>query len=64
MTQPIFAHAPSIWPVDAPRALLIGRVWVPGTGPVVVRVQQEAIAEVVLQGLVETAHHLQFRVHQ
>jgi hypothetical protein len=31
---------------------------------VVVRVQQEAIAEVVLQGLVETAHHLQFRVHQ
>ena len=43
MTQPLFANAPSIWPVDAPRALLIGRVWVPGTGPVLVRVQPDGV---------------------
>ena len=43
MTQPLFANAPSIWPVDAPRALLIGRVWVPGKGPVLVRVQPDGV---------------------
>ncbi len=43
MTQPLFANAPSIWPMDAPRALLIGRVWVPGTGPVLVRVQPDGV---------------------
>jgi fumarylacetoacetate (FAA) hydrolase family protein len=43
MTQPLFANAPSIWPVDAPRALLIGRIWLPGTGPVLVRVQPDGV---------------------
>ena len=43
MTQPLFANAPSIWPVDAPRAVLIGRIWLPGTGPVLVRMQPDGV---------------------
>ena len=43
MTQPLFANATSIWPVDAPRAVLIGRIWLPGTGPVLVRMQPDGV---------------------
>ena len=43
MTQPLFANAPSIWPVDAPRAVLIARIWVPGRGPVLVRVRPDGV---------------------
>ena len=43
MTQPLFANAPSIWPVDAPRAVLIARIWVAGRGPVLVRVQPDGV---------------------
>ena len=43
MSPTAFAHAPSIWPVDAPRAVLIARIWVAGRGPVLVRVQPDGV---------------------
>ena len=56
MNPPAFAHAPSIWPVDAPRAVLIARMWVPGSGPVLVRVQPDGVFD--LSGLALTCSEL------
>ena len=56
MNTPAAAQAPSIWPVDASRALLIGRIWLPGTGPVLVRVQPDGVFD--LSGLALTCSEL------
>jgi fumarylacetoacetate (FAA) hydrolase family protein len=46
MTLPTHSTVESLLPVDAGRALLIGRVWLPGVGPVVVAVRDRDLVDV------------------